>query len=166
MTVREAIRRADRMRPNTISEEEKCLWLAQLDGLLRREVLEQAAPCGAESGTGNMAESGTGNMAESGAQGGENAGAESGAENTAESGAQAAAAQPGADISTQDDTALLAAEPYSALYLYWLMAQTDLALGELTRYSNDMLLYNAALAEYAAAYRAAHAPRPRGQFRL
>ena len=70
----------------------------------------------------------------------------------------------GADVSTADDTALLAEEPYSALYLYWLMAQTDLALGEIARYDNDMLLYNSAAAEYAAHYKAQHMPVRRGQF--
>lgn len=59
---------------------------------------------------------------------------------------------------------LLADGPDEALYLYWLMAQTDLAEGELTRYANDMQLYNAALAEYAAHYKAAHRPLARGQF--
>ncbi|MCI2048042.1 MAG: hypothetical protein LKJ90_10075 [Faecalibacterium sp.] len=135
MTVREAIRRADALRPNTVSDEEKCLWLAQLDGLLRREVVAQAGGTQTENAPGGETEN-------------------------------AEAKNSGADNSTLDDATLLAAEPYSALYLYWLMAQTDLTLGELARYGNDMLLYNAALAEYAAAYRAAHMPRPRGQFRL
>ena len=39
-----------------------------------------------------------------------------------------------------------------------------LAEGELTRYANDMQLYNAALAEFAAHYKAAHRPLARGQF--
>jgi hypothetical protein len=77
-----------------------------------------------------------------------------------------AAAGTGADVSTLDDTVLLAAEPYGALYLYWLAAQTDLAEGELARYANDMQLYNAALAAYAAAYKSKNRPLARGQFQL
>ncbi len=120
MTIREAIDRAAELRPDTLSEEAKRQWLAQLDGVLRRQVLAL------HSGDG--------------------------------------AGGAGADTSRQDDTVLLAEEPYSAVYLYWLMAQADLAEGELTRYANDMLLYNAALAEFAAAYKNRNLPLQRGQF--
>lgn len=121
MTIREAIDRAAALRPDTLSEEVKRQWLAQLDGVLRRQVLALH-----------------------------------------EGGAGAA----GADTCAQDDTALLAGEPYSVLYLYWLMAQADLTEGELLRYGNDMQLYNAALAEYAAAYKRENRPLARGQFSL
>lgn len=72
----------------------------------------------------------------------------------------------GADLAANPtaETVLLATGPDEAIYPYWLMAQTDLAEGELTRYANDMQLYNAALAEFAAHYKAAHRPLARGQF--
>lgn len=72
----------------------------------------------------------------------------------------------GADLASPAtaETELLATGPDEVLYLYWLMAQTDLAEGELTRYANDMQLYNAALAEFTAHYKAAHRPLARGQF--
>lgn len=121
MTIREAIDRADALRPNTLPEREKRLWLAALDGMLRRQVVQTHA--GAESAAGT-----------------------------------------GADKAETDDTVLLASEPDTGLYLYWLMAQIDLALAEITRYNNDMMLYNMALAEYSAAYKRSHAPLSGGGF--
>lgn len=123
MTIREAIDRVDVMRPNTVADTEKYLWLAQLDGALRRQVHNQHERTSEEEGAG-------------------------------------------ADIAQKDDTVLLAKEPYSGMYLYWLMAQIDLALGELTRYNNDMMLYNMALTEYAVDYKRTHLPVGRGQFQL
>lgn len=125
MTQREAISRADALRPNAVSEEDKILWLRRLDGLLRREVIDRHLPAPGE-----------------------------------------AADRPGADTAADSGGALLAGEPDGGLYLYWLAAQIDLAEGELTRYVNDMQLYNAAYTEFAARYKAAHRPLPRGQFRL
>lgn len=123
MTVREAIDRADTLRPNMVSESEKRVWLAQLDGAMRRQIHgqhEQAEGAGAA----------------------------------------------GADKNQEDGTVLLAQEPYTGIYPYWLMAQIDLALGELTRYNNDMMLYNMALTEYAVDYKRSHLPVKRGQFML
>lgn len=123
MTIRQAIDRADELRPNALSDEMKLLWLAQLDGVLRGQIL--ARHSGADP------------------------------------------AGPGADApGAADGTVLLAPEPYSAVYLYWLMAQVDLALGELTRYTNDMKLYNGALEDFAVWYKTHHRPVPQGQFRL
>ncbi len=123
MTVREAIDRADTLRPNTVSESEKRLWLAQLDGAMRRQIHGQHEP----------------------------------AEESADT---------GADKTQEDETVLLAQEPYTGIYPYWLMAQIDLALGELPRYNNDMMLYNMALTEYAVDYKRSHVPMKRGQFKL
>ena len=119
MTIREAIDRVDGLRPNAVSETEKRLWLAQLDGAVRRQIHGQHEDNQAVGG---------------------------------------------ADVKQGDDTVLLAEEPYTNLYLYWLMAQVDLALGELTRYNNDMMLYNLALTEYAVDYKRRHLPVKRGQF--
>lgn len=124
MTIREAIARADALRPNAVDTAVKAAWLCQLDGTLRRSVTALHQPAADEA-----------------AGGADRAGAGDG------------------------DAVLLADGPDEALYLYWLMAQTDLAEGELTRYANDMQLYNAALTEFAAHYKAAHRPLPRGQFR-
>ncbi len=73
----------------------------------------------------------------------------------------------GADVfEAERSTELLVPMPYHAVYHYWLSAQIDFALGEITRYSNSMTLYNAALDAFAAAYKIGHRPIKRGQFRL
>ena len=40
MTIAKAIERADELRPNPFSEEQKIRWLSELDGKIAREVLE------------------------------------------------------------------------------------------------------------------------------
>ena len=44
---------------------------------------------------------------------------------------------------------LLAPSPYHKAYVYWVMAQIDLANSEYDRYNNDLALFNAAWQEYA-----------------
>ncbi len=72
----------------------------------------------------------------------------------------------GADKDSAPAATLLVPMPYHEVYYYWLCAQIDFALGEITRYSNSMALYNAAVEAFAAAYKAQHKPLARGQFRL
>ncbi len=72
----------------------------------------------------------------------------------------------GADFDTSDAAVLLVPMPHEEMYLYWLCAQIDFTLGEITRYSNSMSLYNAAYLAFSAAYKAAHRPLARGQFQL
>ena len=127
MTIREAIGRADMLRPNALSQQTKVLWLRQLDAGLRRSVTALHEPDDVEY-----------------------------------DGLPA----PGADLATDCEGELLAGEPDSALYIYWLTAQADLAEGEIARYAHSMQLYNAALADFTAHYKAAHRPLLRGQFRL
>ena len=40
MTVQDAILRADELRPNTFSEDMKFLWLSELDGRVKTEILD------------------------------------------------------------------------------------------------------------------------------
>ena len=94
MTIREAIGRADMLRPNALSQQTKVLWLRQLDAGLRRSVTALHEPDDVEY-DGLTA--------------------------------------PGADLATDCEGELLAGEPDSALYIYWLMAQADLTEGEIDR---------------------------------
>lgn len=52
MTAKEAIERADAVRPNAIAEQTKLRWLRQLDMELRREVLDKNAVGSAYDGVG------------------------------------------------------------------------------------------------------------------
>lgn len=44
---------------------------------------------------------------------------------------------------------LQAPSPYHNVYVYWVMAQIDLANSEYDRYNNDLALFNAAWQEFA-----------------
>ncbi len=50
---------------------------------------------------------------------------------------------------TGEDEELLGDENYCELYKFYLMAKIDLENGDITRYSNNMILYNTLLDEYA-----------------
>lgn len=52
---------------------------------------------------------------------------------------------PDADL----DTALMVPDPYSDVYILWLIAQIDCYNGDLYRYQNSMIAYNSALSAYA-----------------
>lgn len=75
----------------------------------------------------------------------------------------------GADLDRADgmtyDTGLLAPEQYSPLYVHWLCAQMDLALGETARATNEMQLYSDYVQEFAAWMRRRYAPAGGVQWR-
>lgn len=55
-----------------------------------------------------------------------------------------------------DDCKLQAPDMYCDMYVFYLMAMIDLANGDITRYSNSMILYNSLVAEYADWYNRNH----------
>lgn len=55
-----------------------------------------------------------------------------------------------------DNTELLAEDMYAELYIFYLIAATDLTNGDITRYSNNMILYNNLMSEYADWYNRNH----------
>ena len=59
---------------------------------------------------------------------------------------------------TDDTTVLLAESPYDELYVYLLYFQIDQVNMELNKYNNDVMMYNNAMARYAAFYNRTHAP--------
>ena len=62
----------------------------------------------------------------------------------------------GYDDTTDLSTELLACEPYSELYVYYLMAQIDFCNGEYTRYNNTSALFNQAYQNYVNYYNRTH----------
>ena len=57
------------------------------------------------------------------------------------------------------DTDLLVEEPYDELYVYYLMAQIDLAYDETDKYNKHMMLFNSAFQTFAKHYRRNHKPK-------
>lgn len=64
-----------------------------------------------------------------------------------------------------EDDELVLPPMYSALYTHFLTAQIDMANGDILRYSNNMVLYNALLSSYTDWYIRNHMPRQRGKMR-
>ena len=56
------------------------------------------------------------------------------------------------DESGADSVVLLAPEPYSQLYVYYLCAQIDMQNQEFDLYRNNAALYNKAYSDYASYY--------------
>ncbi len=61
---------------------------------------------------------------------------------------------------------LIAVFPYDVLYIYWLMAQIDLASSELNRYNASLELFNEAYNNYKAWYNRTHRPLAKPQIKL
>lgn len=65
---------------------------------------------------------------------------------------------PDYDEETDRETVLLAPEPYSKLYRFFLELNIDLVNMETAKYQNDQILYNDAMREFARAYHREHTP--------
>lgn len=61
------------------------------------------------------------------------------------------------------DTELLATEPHDQMYIYWLMAQIDLANADIDQYNVQITLFNDELTQYKATYTRAHMPKSGGK---
>lgn len=55
-------------------------------------------------------------------------------------------------VDTDMDTVLMVPEPYSDIYIKYLMAQVDYHNAEMQRYTNSMIMYNVALDAFAGWY--------------
>ena len=62
-----------------------------------------------------------------------------------------------------EEESLLVCDMYAQIYLYYLLAQTDLENGDITRYSNDMALFNNLLSEYGNWYNRTYMPNKRAK---
>lgn len=64
----------------------------------------------------------------------------------------------GYNENTSLDTQLLVPAPHDAMYIRWLEAQIDYHLGEITRYSNSMTMFNSEYSAYSREYNRTHMP--------
>ena len=113
MTVKEAVKRADALRMNTVSEEQKAAWVNDLDGQL-------AELFGVEPPANNWPE----------------------------------------------DRVLLMPAPHEEIYQLYLICKIDYYNQEMTLYTNDLAIYNSALAEAQAWCRRNHRPASSGNWRV
>lgn len=57
------------------------------------------------------------------------------------------------------DTVLVVPDTYADVYKYYLFAMVDFATGETARYTNSMLMFNAAYSDYSHWYNRTHKPK-------
>ncbi len=62
----------------------------------------------------------------------------------------------GYDCNTNEDTPLLVGEPYSELYIRYLIMKNDLYLSDISRYNNDAVLFASAYRDFENAYNKTH----------
>ena len=55
-------------------------------------------------------------------------------------------------IDTDEDTVLLVPDPYSDIYLRFLVMRADLYHGDISRYNNHLILYSAAYSDFESYY--------------
>ena len=146
MKIQEAIDRVDILKPNHYTDEDKISWLNRLDGQIWRELVsthEQRAHEKHHHGVGPMDflqdPIGDGNR-------------------EPEEHHHHGGGFRGYDLTTPRDTELLAEEPYTDVYIYYLMAQIDLGNAEIAKYNNDKALYNSAYLTYSDYYTRTHKP--------
>ena len=60
------------------------------------------------------------------------------------------------------DTELLADAPHDEMYIYWLMAQMDLANADFNQYNADITIFNSLHDAYSADYTRHHIPKAAG----
>ena len=106
MTVKEAVKRADALRMNTVSDEQKAEWVLDLDGQLA-EMFGVSVP---------------------------------------------------KNEWPEKDAVLLMPAPHEEIYQLYLICKIDYYNQEMSLYANDLVFYNAALAEAKAWYRRHHRP--------
>ena len=62
----------------------------------------------------------------------------------------------GYNTDVPEDTQLLADDPYSELYIRYLIMKNDLYLSDITRYNNDAVLFASAYRDFENAYNKTH----------
>ena len=120
MTIQQAIDMADTMKPNMMPEDTKILFLQEIDQLIYKEILlkhwhtpeEEVLPVYVTPADAEETDDAEEQEEEQ--------------EEESESG---------------DDRELLVPDPYSMLYLYWLMSKIDLLNQEIDKYNNDRALF-------------------------
>ncbi len=113
MKIKEAIRRANNLRANTIEDEQKYAWASDLDGQIA-EMMGRDAPV--------------------------------------------------SDF--PDDRELLMPPPYEEIYQLYLVAKIDYYNNEIDLYTNDLMVYEEALAEAKAWWRRSNKPPQRGNWNV
>ena len=150
MRIQEALDKIDLMRPNMVKKQLKIAALSELDGLIRREIIDN-------HGNGKRPMTLMEKIIFLPPE--ERAEADEEQEEETEF--------AGYNIETDPSTELLAPFPYDEIYLYWLASKVDFQNLEMDKYNNDRVLFNNAWETLSDWWTRTHMPRQRvREFRL
>jgi hypothetical protein len=152
MTVNSAITRVNRLKPNGFDAADKIRWLAELDGEIRREIIETHEGGGEFIASRNAPD---GALSRS-----EIDTATTGGTDTADVAVPFpwGDGEPSVDIAVVGGLNLLAPEPYSRLYEYYLEMQVARYNGESVLLTNATAQFEEALASWRRFYNRTHMP--------
>ena len=156
MKVKEAIKRADLLRPNALGDEQKAAWLHDLDGQLAeffgRYWLTESKPSDWQTNwTDYYVNKGTERKPIYAKVTGTTA-------PEWESGKYYKYKTAPENQFPQVDVELLTPPPYDEIYVLWLACKIDYYHQEMDLYANDSAIYEQALAEMRAWWRRGHVP--------
>ena len=115
MKIKNLIAKVDRLKPNTVDDEDKFDWINQLEADVFEKVYARAADT-------------------------------------------TFTYEPKVWVAGME-AELLIPDSYSDIYLFYIFAQIDYLMGEITNYNNDMSMFNERFDDFAAFYRRNHMPK-------
>lgn len=166
MTLMEAINHLDAVKPNSYGQREKITWLSNLDGLIKKEIIdthEHNVELIENKSTGKVDLVAFDMVIDSFSI--NEKGEYVSNKGTTYENKQAVIAYgkgvkyPYSEYTEADLTKkLIASAPYDDIYIKWLEAKIDYANGEYQKYNNSALAFNEAYQRFARAYHREHRP--------
>lgn len=149
MTIQDALTTADTMRPNRIDDEQKIMWLSQLDGQIWNDtIVNHVLPDYIREMLPDPPEDWKTHQVAPGIPASHIFWAHTPWDEPAPMPCQRPPKLPdfpGYGNETDRGTQLLIREPYTDVYLFWLLSRIDLINQEMDLYQNDAALFNTAL---------------------
>lgn len=139
MKIIEAINRIDSLIHNTYSQNDKVIWLSEVDGKVKRLILDTHE----KDKTVSI----------------EKSGAALGGVTGSDSVLEGIGSFSGYGPHTDTGTELLIPEPFSKAYLFWMEAQIHYYNGEYDKYNNAIDMYNTEFTAYKNHYNRTHTPK-------
>lgn len=172
MTLMEAINHLDAVKPNSYGQREKIKWLSNLDGLIKKEIIEtheHDVELIENKSTGKVDLVAFDMVIDSFSI--NEKGEYVSKKGTTYANKQAVIAYgkgvkyPYSEYTEADLTKkLIASAPYDDIYIKWLEAKIDFANGEYQKYNNSALAFNEGYQRFARFYHREHRPKNTAEF--
>lgn len=174
MTIAQALARLNALKPHEYPDDAVIAWLADVEQLIINEVIAwhwpRWWPCRKPKPPGeDPLDQNAPGMGD--AQTGDTPSEDAPGEDTPDAGEPPKDERPKwpperYTTATPGDTVLIVPDPYSELYVHYLMAQIDYHNAEMARYTNSMSMFGASLSEFSNWYNRTHLPIQRAYVRI